>query len=443
MNAIEYSILLFFFAVVIWLLWYQRRRNTSTRVASLSTPSETSTSSVTPSYSESPISADRDEIPAPLIFFEPAATLGEANTRSLSLSQPVKDALAVLAKRAPNLALKGGQLAQQSFKIVFSPAARKGFANGALALMNSAGGFRATAVSVETGKIAHQGLLVPANAMKTATVVVAAWEVLAIVTAQKYLSDINKKLAHLEKGVDGIKSRIDTDRSGKLQAQLNYLRRISQIIRDSQFSETEVAAFLNRLEGIEIDSEQIMEASRERLSKIREKASSSDYDSLGFEDAQQQIENYLDEYNTEGTAYFMAAYTRVAVCHIRSSNLPTTPSLSALRLEDIKEDISSSKEEIDKFRKFLERDAIPKVMGWFTWKETDKKAQNQLEHNLTNTHSRLIGYSNELEGYWTQVARGIENRRLAEGSQPLELLIEIDSSGNVSSVGEVLVEQVS
>lgn len=67
---------------------------------------------------------------------------------------------------------------------------------------------RAMAVD-SSGKIVAHGTLVSAAALNPAAAALAVWQVMAMVTAQHYLHDIQQRLARIETGISDIKQWLE------------------------------------------------------------------------------------------------------------------------------------------------------------------------------------------------------------------------------------------
>lgn len=135
------------------------------------------------------------------------------------------------------------------------------------------GGMRAVAVAAD-GTIVASGTLV--SAANPALVALLAWQVLAVITAQKFLSDINNRLANIEREISSIKQMLDDQTRGRLLGAMDYLRshahersrnETERAFRDRDH-ELEDIDFRNQLQAIHVDCLGIANAKRLELTTI-------------------------------------------------------------------------------------------------------------------------------------------------------------------------------
>jgi len=143
-------------------------------------------------------------------------------------------------------------------RITFSPDVTKGLADGSLKLMQRVGGFQATAVN-SSGQTVGNGVLTLDRAASSVAVASAVWQILSVVTAQKFLSDINKRLAAIEEGIKRLESWLDSQEQGKFWGSMKYMATISRQ-KVTEFSPDQSVAIKNQLEQIYHDSLQSIAA---------------------------------------------------------------------------------------------------------------------------------------------------------------------------------------
>jgi hypothetical protein len=164
--------------------------------------------------------------------------------------EPVLRSIPALA----NVAASSGGL----IRITFSPEVTKGLADGSLALMQRVGGFQATAVN-SSGQIVGNGVITLDRAASSVAVASAVWQILSVVTAQKFLSDINQRLAAIEEGIKRLETWLDSQEQGKFLGSMKYMATISQQ-KLTEFSTDQSVAIKNQLEQIYHDSLQSIAA---------------------------------------------------------------------------------------------------------------------------------------------------------------------------------------
>jgi hypothetical protein len=159
--------------------------------------------------------------------------------RELTLNRTSKTAIESVVRGMTNAALaRGVQAFSGAYELVFSPHVAKGLQDGTLILVKSRavdGGVRAIARGATDPKFVECGTLVTAG-INPALVATFVWQALAIITAQKFLVDIDKRLAHLEREVQAIREWLENERTGKLLGNLECLRSIATHLMTSTVS---------------------------------------------------------------------------------------------------------------------------------------------------------------------------------------------------------------
>ncbi len=189
---------------------------------------------------------------------------GSERAVDIPLTPKLRHNLQDLLPHIPALGAKGVLATSQTFVMVFSPDVARGISDGTLKVMVAKaveGGVRASAVGAD-GSIVGNATLLPAVGARLAAVSLALWQVAAIVTAQKYLADIDRRLAAIEAGIEAIKEWLDTERKGKLIANLKYLQTLGNDIGRHDIPEAQAQVFAGELERLDRECLQMMEQLR-------------------------------------------------------------------------------------------------------------------------------------------------------------------------------------
>jgi len=88
---------------------------------------------------------------------------------------------------------------------------------------------------------------------------VAVWQIAAIITAQKFLADIDKRLANIERGLSNILSYLEDRDQAKLKAWSQRLCEMAHAAREQQFNTAETAALAHQLESIDREAQELTE----------------------------------------------------------------------------------------------------------------------------------------------------------------------------------------
>lgn len=182
--------------------------------------------------SEPPQVGEQQEIHALLLGEDPECPLVQIRRAQLAQApsvEPVpvgaslKSRLGAVVSQLPGVLAGASYLAANRFVLSFSPQVSRGLADGTYHLAKSAeGGFRAFAQSAD-GKIVEQGVLFSSKGLQLAAVAATVWQLAAMITAQKYLVDINQSLQRIEKGLGEIKAMLESEEVGKIQGNVDYM----------------------------------------------------------------------------------------------------------------------------------------------------------------------------------------------------------------------------
>jgi hypothetical protein len=268
-------------------------------------------------------------------------------TRDIKMTPSLKSRMGMMVQPGMSLIQQGVNLAQQgrivenTFKIVFSPEVTQGLREGTYRFMEGVSGHYATAVNssgriVGKGQIVGNGSLMVNNAARAAAMATAVFQVLAVVTAQKFLADIDKKLASIDKGVKAIQNWLEDGEWARLQAGHDYLMGIAKTIQDQRLSQPEVTAFLNQLEHIERDSQRIAQMALKKLVRLGDDlpAVSRSLRSKGVQDDVDALQKMVDDWKFYAHGLMGALRLRGAAAQLRCS-LPVIAGPSRHRIQSI------------------------------------------------------------------------------------------------------------
>ncbi len=334
----------------------------------------------------------------------------------LEVGPPLQSALGPILERAPVLA-QAGAGAQGLYVLRFAPEATVALKDGSLALMKAAsGGVRANAVN-SAGQIGAQGTLHGANAFRAASAALAAWQVLAIVTAQKFLSDINKRLANIEKGVKKIHEWLENDRIGQLEAAFAYAKETAHALRTHAFNEQELEVRVHELERHDSECRQVMRAVEREMGQLKDDLSEELASTGDLEDSRAELTALAERVRQLGQTYVYAAHIRGLAAQLRCS-LPASREASLQRLEALQAEAENF-ETLRKATVQKARSRLSEVKGTFTFEETDKDAQKQLRAE--------IGQSDKVH----KQVHGDVSSRISEALDAGRLLLKHEKEGVV------------
>ena len=181
--------------------------------------------------------------------------------------------LGPLLQRLPELFNKGSEALGLVYRVKFSPEITRGLITGTSKLLQTASGtLKATAVSANGSQLIQGGANVIATAANPATIVLIVWQVAAIVTAQKYLADIDRKLKAIESQLSEIASLIQDQMFGKLKAYVSQLEVKFSAIKRGVLSESDYTSFACFFDKVEHDCVSMLETAKDQIIKSRKRA---------------------------------------------------------------------------------------------------------------------------------------------------------------------------
>lgn len=199
----------------------------------------------------------------PLIQILPPALI-EAEIVPIQVTPGLKSALEPLIQRAPAMFEIGRQMADQGYRVVFSPAVTRALRNNTMELLPSGGDLLPVARSLTKGKkFVEIGKLAKSGGIRFAGAAAMSWQVLSIATAQHYLNDINARLAGIEDGIKSIQAWLEEEKKGQLRSDARYLREIANAISRAEMHPDEIRALYGQLDDVERNACSIGEMARE------------------------------------------------------------------------------------------------------------------------------------------------------------------------------------
>lgn len=171
------------------------------------------------------------------------------NLLPLQVPSEIKDGLGRLLQHVPRAAVSGAEAGlafANTYVVTFQPNTMLRLATGALEMMPARGG-GLRAIARGSGIVEHGRLF----SVTSITMTCAVWQVLAIITAQKFLGDINQRLRSIETKLERIEKWLQHDRYGALKADLAYIEDILSVMLTGQLQPADIPIFRAELESIE------------------------------------------------------------------------------------------------------------------------------------------------------------------------------------------------
>jgi len=338
-------------------------------------------------------------------------------------------------------AIPTGALAYDSatkWILKFSPEVTQRLNTGVYHLQSSIDGVQAVARDAQ-GRIVEHGRLVQAG-MSPVSGVAIAWQILAIITAQKFFSEINKRLANIESAINEIKGMIDLQEWSTIEGAYKYLaENLNKLKNIYYLSQEEFNALLFHIEGIIKESEGKLFYFKERANFQKNEMLNRELDqrwvflfpdftlNTNFNFMRQKIAEYI-KYRSSCFAVYqlkMQAYYLKACLSIVNKK-GCLYDIERFK-DELTKDIQEFNSEVEEIKK-----KIGTLYGRYSSPKTDLKKQTKLQSIL---HEQTRSVHEKLE-YIHQESQDIENNiknQIEESKKPQYLEIEVKNN-NITRV---------
>lgn len=197
---------------------------------------------------------------APYVQISRALIRPDYTTEELAPNAVVHQEVRSWLQHVPRLAVNGNLLAANRYVVSFSPEVTRALSNGSMELMQSSqGGYYATAVTADGRRIVQTGMIEKAG-FPVAAIPGLLWQVAAIVTAQRFLSDINKQLAKIGEAVEFIKRYLEAERIGTVQASFDRLTEIIAAMNSGRWELDDARRWVGMLDDLDLACSGIVRA---------------------------------------------------------------------------------------------------------------------------------------------------------------------------------------
>ena len=266
-----------------------------------------------------------------------------------------------------------------------------------------------------------------------------AFQAAAIITAQKFLADINESLVKIEKGISDIKDFMESEMKGKVIGNLNHLKKISTIIKSSNYTEQDINNYYQSIERIDLECSQIISSINLRRQKLFSQIKNMDFSitnsSVKLEKKVQEINNVLQDITKENNNYLMGLFVKVASSHTRLS-MPLNNSTVIHNLEEINLLINEEMKINEEFYLTLKSKIRSLKKKGFLPQHFGKSAEDYA--NSRNQLGRLNEEIKEAKNKLCKVAKN-ETAKLINDfdklkEKPTEIIIELDNKDEIKNI---------
>ena len=393
---------------------------------------------VAPGVSIAPVKLVLESDAGPFAEISRFSSLAHMGLEDITLDSRVSTGLQAVLQRAPTLAHDVASLAVNTYVVRFAPEIARGLSDGSLTMMQAVGGgLRASAVDA-TGKIAGNAMLLAPSAALTGALVV--WQILAIVTAQKFLADINKRLAAIERGITDVKTWLTDEQHGKLEGNLRYMRQVADSLEKRDLTENDVNLFAEQLETIGREAQQVMSMQDLQITRSADALPRLTLSGEGLKEHSEAASRTLAEFAQVCQPWWLAAQIRGMAVQLRS-HLPLSRDVALLRVRDLQANIRSQEVLQTTFIETAKK-RIPELRGEWTFDSTDELHQLRIRTATMELDKSLIAATDELSEAARVVEQGL-TALIEERTQPLELVVTVGDDGKPVRVQRMLSKATS
>lgn len=399
------------------------------KVVSATSAAPVSSATVVPAAVRQPVRIIYGDVDQPMISITRWTPRLGVRYEPVRITSGLESGLRLFLENAANLASSGSHLGQNAYMLQFSRNTLEALDGGRYTLMPS----RAIAVD-EFGKIREHARLVPTTAMDVAQMATGAWQVLATVTLQRYIMEIEQRLSRLEAGVEEIRSWLEGNEFASLSGSIRYIREARKWLSATELSSVEVTAFIGELETIDRDANRSMELMRSQLEALLGTLRARKFSGFTRASWVEALSDQIMKYELWSRAYLTAIALK-GICAQLRGTLLLGREVALVRIESIRSDLAEQRRlQLDFLR--LVRVQIRALSG--TWGRAATKAayQSTLRSVLKRGSSSLRVQVRELRSAVDSTTTILEGPLPA--GEHLALVIEVGDRGQVRKVARLL-----
>lgn len=357
-------------------------------------------------------------------------------SEEVALTSDVSRQLGGMLREVPNLSLLNAAygVSKTSVEIIVKPELAKAMNDGSATFMRSkevAGAFRGPIVD-GSNKVVGQASFRVDDAAKVASIATCLWQVAAIATSQKYLADIDRRLAGIEKGLGDVKGWLYDKETAKIASNAYWMKQHLDSLKALSLDAGDWVVIKSQLETIERESVEATLFFCDQAAKLNVELQKPFFDNRHKLDENrtaltEQMDHLAKCYAAATAALFVRGMANQARLVLSGSTHLQEPRIDG---------ITSHKEKVDAEAEralaalHTRIETIEHWWGWF-WekgKATELKAQMQFTHQeLRKEIGSKQDRMREAVSGWQRL---LEEKGQNDG-RPLVLLADLDAQGSV------------
>jgi hypothetical protein len=389
-------------AAVAVLAWRRKRKNAGgAQSDSFSDASATPVQGAKPQkIDDHPTSIALGPQDAPYVQVSRALRRPDCRTEELPVPSAVRQELQSWLQHVPRLASSSGLFAANRYVVSFSPEVTRALSNGSMELMRSSqDGYYAIAVTADGRRIVQTGMI-QKTGFPVAAIPGLLWQAAAVVTAQRFLADINKQLGEIGEAVEHIKRYLQAERAGTVEAAFDRLTEVIAALNSGKWDLDDARRWVDMLDAIDLECSKIVKAGLAQKQDFLQKATVLDIGKCRVKKkaVEQAVQN-ADDFATHFRTCTSALYVRAVTANVRAA-LPVGRTVLAARLASCARDSRAIREINDQHfelrsKRILDTMSDKKLI--FSREKTKKQAQTRIEKASNTARHRIRAELDEVD----------------------------------------------
>ena len=362
----------------------------------------------------------------PLIEITPYMGNIDCDYEDIIQNESIATSFSALLQQVPSILQNANEMAISKYTIRFSEEATKKLIDGSYHFGGTKLGQIQPVLRDSQQRFREIAHLEKTSNINPATVAFAVWQVMAIITAQKYLADINKKLAAIKSGIEEIIELLENEQKGKIYGSLQYLSQIVDNIKNKSITQLDYITYGNQIEQIERECLQISaayELKQDHLMKeFKIKKTKYFPNNKSIKDPIKQISDY-----TQNNKLLLNILLTRAVATKVKCSLLVDEWKPELRIEQLKQKLNNYKKTHKTFTGTA-KENLKNIKGI-----NEEKYQTVLENTLNKTVGEIDDIHKSLSDLICKV-----DVQINETGHPLMIEVEVQSDGKISSMKKII-----
>jgi hypothetical protein len=307
------------------------------------------------------------------------------------------------------------------FELHFSAEVTRQLRNGQLELMKSSLGTKAIAIDPKDHRILEIGSI--GSNINPLAAVAFAWEIMAFITAQKFLADINQRLAFLATEVSELRHFLYDENESEIFSNYDYLRQVTSAIASGNLAFEDIIVIGTQLEDIERQSSRsvhlALRGAKRRLDELRDR---HDKNWGNLDEFVGYARDESTKFSQWGRLNLLALATRTVATYLRVV-LPLNKDIARNRLLHLQDDLGQYRQLQQDFRIKL-TNTTESMDSLFRFSETIEASKATAKKHIEDVDSALSNKLNEMAGVIVEVDRVVRTQEQEQAS-PFRCVAEL------------------